>query len=82
MNKMTNYNVEKEIGVIKERVDNILKSVEKIELKLEKEYVTHDEFEPYKNSLKELREFFIKILFVILGAIIMAVLGVIIVSPK
>lgn len=79
---MTNYNVEKEIGVIKERVDNILKSVEKIELKLEKEYVTHDEFEPYKNSLKELREFFIKILFVILGAIIMAVLGVIIVSPK
>ncbi len=79
---MTNFNVEKEIGVISERVDNILKSVEKIEQRLEKEYVTHDEFEPYKNSLKELREFFIKILFVILGAIILAVLGVVIVSPK
>jgi len=74
--------IESSIAVILTKVNYIEQEIKDIKAKLEKDYVTHDEFEPYKNSLKELRDFFIKILFVILGAIIMAVLGLVLISPK
>lgn len=75
-------NISTQVAVILTKVNYIEQEVKDIRSRLEKEYVTHDEFEPYKNSLKELRDFFIKILLVILGAIVMAVLGLIIVTPK
>ncbi len=74
--------IETSVAIILTKVNYIEIEIKEIKSKLERDYVTHDEFEPYKNSLKELRDFFIKILLVILGAIVMAVLGLIIVTPK